>query len=215
MRLSERVGRFDRLAATLAEAAERAADSAPADGALQRSLGHPPRQDRRHRRRDRSAARILPLAERRSRDPAGGGRRARAPARAHRPQAELCDALERLATLATAPTERKNALREVARLSANELGDTARAIRAHEARIALDPGDLEALDDSIPLARSERADRGARARAGAAGRRHQRLYQISIMKIGHIDTTVTTSPTNSCPMTIGTWMADFAQSSRS
>jgi tetratricopeptide (TPR) repeat protein len=151
VRLSERVGKFDRLAATLAEAAERASDPrrkvelyaeaaaihrdkiGDVDGAiaLQRA--------------------ILPLAEGdRETLFAAASELARLYARTGR-QAELCDTLERLAQIATDPAEKKRALGEVARLAEKELGDVDRAARAFEARLAIDARDLEALDGLVAL----------------------------------------------------------------
>jgi len=151
VRLSERVGKFDRLAATLAEAAERTADPRrrvqlySEAAIIQRDkIGD----------LDRAIAlqrAILPLAEGdRETLLAAASELARLLARTGQ-RAELCDALERLASLSTDPAERKSALREVARIAEVELGDLERAARAEEARLAIDPRDEEALDGLVSL----------------------------------------------------------------
>ncbi len=151
VRLSERVGRHDRLAATLAEAAERTGDPqrrielyAEAAAIHEGKMGDLDGAIALHRA-------ILPLA--------GGDRGARLTAaseiarllaRTGR-QAELCEALERLAQLATDPAEQRRALAEAARIAEIDLGDVDRAVRAHEARLALDPRDAGALDGLVAL----------------------------------------------------------------
>ena len=178
IRLSERVGKFDRLAATLAEAAERATDP------LRRvQLYSEAAAIHRDKTGDLDSAialqrAILPLAEGdRETLLAAAGELARLLSRTGQ-KAELCDALERLAQLATDPQERRDALREVSRIADKELGDLDRAARAEEARLAIDPRDVEALDGLVTLlAKAARPDalvtalvRRADVRTGDAAR---------------------------------------------
>lgn len=151
VRLSERVGRHDRLAATLAEAAERTTDArrrielyAEAAAVREGKMGDVDGAITLQRA-------ILPLAEGdRAALLRAASELARLLARTGR-QADLCDALERLAKIATDPAEQRRALAEVARIADAELGDKDRAVRALEARLALDPGDAEALDRLVDL----------------------------------------------------------------
>ncbi|MEZ4299262.1 MAG: hypothetical protein R3B70_30210 [Polyangiaceae bacterium] len=162
--LSERVGRYDRLAAALAEAAERASDP-------KRRIELYAEAAEVHRDRmgdlDRAIAlqrAILPLAEGdRATLLAAASELSRLLARTGR-QAELCDALERLAGLTADAEEKRKALAEVARIADLELGDTDRAIRAERARLEIDPSGLDALDGLVALlSRTDRHDELAQA----------------------------------------------------
>ncbi len=172
VRLSERVGKFDRLAATLAEAADRASDPRQRAALYAEAAAiHRDKMGDIERAIDLQRA-ILPLAEGdRETLLAAAGELARLLARTGR-QAELCDALERLASLATDAAERREARCQAARIAEVELGDVDRAVRAREAQLAEDPSDAEALDGLVELlAKAERFEELGRAlvrRAGSA-----------------------------------------------
>ncbi len=60
-----------------------------------------------------------------------------------------CGVLESLGEIEDEPSARRAALAEASRIAALELGDPARAIRAHRRRVALDPSDRDALDGLV------------------------------------------------------------------
>ncbi len=83
---------------------------------------------------------------------------------------ERCDVLERIVALEKDPAARKAALGVVGRIAFEELGDTDRAARAYDARVAADPTDLDALNglEAVYAAAERHADLvrvlGARSR---------------------------------------------------
>ncbi|MFO0588788.1 MAG: tetratricopeptide repeat protein [Polyangiaceae bacterium] len=192
VRLSERVGKFDRLAATLAEAAERSPD--PRRRVQLYSEAAAVHRDKIGDLDSAIALQkaILPLAEGdREMLLAAAGELARLLSRTGQ-KSELCDTLERLAQLATEPAERVGALREVARIADRELGDLDRAAKAQEAILVIEPRDAEALDGLVELlSRSARPEalaaalmRRAAARTGDAARAD--LLQAAAIAEDHV-----------------------------
>ncbi|MBK8259464.1 MAG: hypothetical protein IPK82_43260 [Polyangiaceae bacterium] len=153
LRLSERVGKYDLLAATLAEAADRADDPKRRISLYDEAASIERDRTGNIDRAIHLQRAILPLAEGdRKTLWSAAGELSRLLARAGR-QGELCDALERLAELASEPDERRQALMQAATIASKELADVDRAERDLERELSFDGSDGTVLTALVDLLR--------------------------------------------------------------
>ncbi|MCC6553830.1 MAG: hypothetical protein IT372_12520, partial [Polyangiaceae bacterium] len=151
--LAARLGRHDEHARVLAAAAARAEDSARSIALLEEAA-----TIRRDVLGDAAGAidllrRTFALAEEHGHAAAalGAARELDRLLAAGGRVAERCDVLDLLAARERDPAARRDALGELARLAARELGDDDRAIAAFTARLGDDGADLEALDGLVAI----------------------------------------------------------------